>query len=425
MSKKPRLSLQAMFYRIAQLLPFKKDGSLMTSFALALFLLLLAGYLFSGLLQKLEAPIKTVTAVEYESVNGYYSSGYIVRDEIVLSGGQAITALTVSEGQKTSLGQPVALEYHSSEAQQLQQQIAELTEKLTQLQYAAGSAFAPDQATMDIQIRGTLVDAAVLVNRGRMSALREMSPELKGMILRRFSDSATSAELQQQIRSTEEEISALRQQVSGRITTVTAPRAGYFSGTTDGYETVLTPASMAALSVADVENLSGAAKAAPAVGKIITGETWYYVTVLPARYLQDLPEGNTVTVSFAQELPSGSIPMKVHHVGQEENGKFVAIFSCGHYMQDITLMREQSADIIIHQQNGLRVPKEAVRVRDDNPGVYVLEGVEARWKRVTILLDNGETYLVTLDKSQTSFLWPGDEIIVSGVDDLRNGMVIF
>ena len=100
--------------------------------------------------------------------------------------------------------------------------------------------------------------------------------------------------------------------------------------------------------------------------------------------------------------------------------------------------------MVFSSYSGLRVPKEAVRVMtrsqiyqetadasDDltmEPeqtyvGVFVLEGSTAAWKTIRILHDNGESYVVELDKSSTDHLWPGDEIIV-GARNLYDGKVV-
>ena len=93
-------------------------------------------------------------------------------------------------------------------------------------------------------------------------------------------------------------------------------------------------------------------------------------------------------------------------------------------MQDVTLLREQSADITFASYSGLRVPKDAVRVDEKGqPGVYVLEGASAKWKPITILHDNGESYVVKLDKTSTDNLWPGDEVIVNA-KNLYDGKVV-
>ena len=92
--------------------------------------------------------------------------------------------------------------------------------------------------------------------------------------------------------------------------------------------------------------------------------------------------------------------------------------------QNVTLLRQQSADVVFNSYQGLRVPKDAVRVEDGGQtGVYVLEGATARWKPITILHDNGESYVVELDKTSTANLWPGDEVIIHA-KNLYDGKVV-
>ena len=56
-------------------------------------------------------------------------------------------------------------------------------------------------------------------------------------------------------------------------------------------------------------------------------------------------------------------------------------------------------------------------------GVYVLEGAEAKWKSIHILFDNGDSFIVELDKSSTKNLWPEDEIILT-TGEIFNGKVM-
>ena len=100
------------------------------------------------------------------------------------------------------------------------------------------------------------------------------------------------------------------------------------------------------------------------------------------------------------------------------------VLSCSDYIQNITLLREQSADVVFQSYAGLRVPKNAVQLDENNqPGVYILESATAKWKPVTLLYDNGESYVVELDKENTDNLWPGDEIIVEA-NELYDGKVV-
>ena len=94
------------------------------------------------------------------------------------------------------------------------------------------------------------------------------------------------------------------------------------------------------------------------------------------------------------------------------------------FLKELTLLRQQAAELEFTSYSGLRVPKKAVRTQEDGAvGVYVLEGAIARWKPIRILHDIGESYIVELDKESTSNLWSGDEIIVSG-KNLSDGKVV-
>ena len=92
-------------------------------------------------------------------------------------------------------------------------------------------------------------------------------------------------------------------------------------------------------------------------------------------------------------------------------------------LQNVTLLRQQSAEIVFTSYAGLRVPKSAVRVENGQTGVYILEGTLAKWKPITILHDTGESYVVTLDTSSTNNLWPGDELIINA-KNLYDGKVV-
>lgn len=48
-------------------------------------------------------------------------------------------------------------------------------------------------------------------------------------------------------------------------------------------------------------------------------------------------------------------------IGQEENGRCVAVFRGNTYLQELTLLRRQSAEIVLDSTDGIRVPRAALR----------------------------------------------------------------
>ena len=401
-----------------------KQGKIYTKVILWLFLGAVVCYFGYYIFSAVYAPLTTATAIEYEAGSGSYTTGYVVRDEQVVLSHYDITTLLVAVGERVSMGQSLATGYRSTDAQDRQGQIQELEHQLEQLQYAyAYSADAADQAVLDSEIQLQLEDMNQYVARRDMNSAVDRSASLKGLILRRTSSDADNAAMSQRIADLKQQLEDLRAASSADTRTVAADRSGFFSGTVDGFESVLTVDALQKLTLAQLQSLEPEEVPETAIGKIIPSSTWYYVTSVPASLLQDVRKGDAVPVTFAS-VSNDNLTMTVERLGDEENGQQLLVLSCDRYMQDMTLLREQSADVVFSSYSGLRVPKDAIRVTDDQrTGVYILEGSAAVWKYVTLLHDNGESYVVELDKSSTDNLWPGDEIIVGG-RDLYNGKVV-
>lgn len=401
-----------------------KQGKFYTKLILWIFLAAVVCYFGYAVFSTIYAPLTTVTAIEYEAGTGSYTTGYVVRDEMVVRSAYGITALLVSEGERVSRGQALATGYRDESAQARQAEIETLEGQLEQLTFASSySADAAGQAVLEAEISTQLTDLSQYLARGDMNSVRDRTAALKGLIIRRMSTEEENAALDQQIEALQTEIAALQADAHYDTTLVTAGKSGTFSGTVDGYETVLTVDFLSTVTVSSLAAVQPIDPPEDAVGRLISGNTWYYVTVVPADQTASVETGDQVPVTFASQFYE-SIPMTVERLGEEQQGERIIVLSCDKYMQDATLLRQQSADIVFSSYAGLRVPKEAIRVDEDGQvGVYVLEGSNAVWKSVNILHDNGETYVVELDKSSVDNLWPGDEIIVAG-RDLYDGKVV-
>lgn len=401
-----------------------KQGRQYTKLILWILLAAIAVYFGYSVISSLYEPLTTVTAVEYEAGAGYYTTGFVVRDEAVIQSSYDITVLSAAEGEHVSAGASIATGYLTDGAQQRQSRIQTLRAQLQQLNFAYQySANAADQAALDAEIKSSLAAMSRYTARRDMNSASDLAPELKGLVLRRSSDDTDADSLQLQIDALEQELDDLLSQAENDTKAVRVSAAGYFSGVVDGYESVLTPDMLDTLSVPDYQALQPKPVESGAIGKLIHGDTWYYVTAVPADEAREVKAGDSVQVTFARDFYE-KIDMRVERAGNNEAGYRLLVLSCDRYMQNVTLLREQSADVIFASYPGLRVPKDAVRVDENGqPGVYVLESAVARWKAVTILHDNGESYVVELDKTKTSNLWPGDEVIVNA-KNLYDGKVV-
>lgn len=403
---------------------YERKGSGLLSIAVCSIAGALLVWLGFGIFSGMDKPIQTVQAVEYTAHAGHTADGYIVREEKVLLSPREINSVLLAEGQKTAAWQPVAVGYTTLAAQQQRISVSELESELEQLNYAGSGSTVYDQALMDGEIQDLLLQAAKNLNRGDFAALEKDAPYLKGLVLRRYSTEEELATIRQQAENTKSRIRSLQLDLTGSVEEVLCPAAGYFSAVVDGFETLLTPATMTTLSVDQFRALAPQSTHERAVGKLITGDLWYYLCAVPQEQLKDVQPGDTVAVRFGGENHR-STEMKIVHMSQQSDGQCVIALSTDRYMPDMTGLRQLRAEVIFRSYSGLRIPKQAVRVDDRGKiGVYVLEGPNVTWKTVELLYDNGESYIVRLDKSSTDHLWPGDEVIVSAAG-MFEGKVVF
>ena len=126
------------------------------------------------------------------------------------------------------------------------------------------------------------------------------------------------------------------------------------------------------------------------------------------------------------------LPVTITRISAAENGKCVIVLKSTRYLSYMTLLREQNAELIISAYDGLRVPKNALRVDENGvSGVYCLVGRVAYFKPVSIVYQGSDYCLVepgTIEaatESQKSLytLRPNDEVIVSA-GELYNGKVV-
>ena len=126
------------------------------------------------------------------------------------------------------------------------------------------------------------------------------------------------------------------------------------------------------------------------------------------------------------------LTVKLSRVSAEENGKCLIVVQSSRYLSYMTMLREQNAELILNEYDGLRVPKNALRVDEKGvSGVYCLIGRVAYFKPVSIVYQGSDYCLVKPGKieaateSQQSLytLRPNDEVIVSA-GELYNGKVV-
>ena len=409
-----------------------KQGKSLITFVMVAIAAALCVYFGFYAFRTLDDPYTTTLAYQYTANDSVEADGMLARQELVLTAEGGIVEVTRSEGEKVGVGQTVALVYRDSQAQADQAELDALEQEVRVLEYAVtDTGNVESAARLDEDIIQAVVSLRSSAALGDYNDLEEQVRDLKSSVLKRgytYGDGVTSADLSARLQELKSSYSALSQKNSSATTRVRAGQSGIFSSLVDGYESVLTPQSVFQLTPASLRELmAGSGSGGGGVGKLITSDRWYFVTILSEDVTQRLREGNTAKLRFTGDF-SQDVDMRVDQIGPAQEGKSVVVFSSDRYLARTTLLRRQTAELIFDSWSGLRVPKEAVRmvtvtyedkttgetVEENRLGVYTLVGGRVEFKRVEVVTEGGGYYVVRAVGTGSSALRAGDEVIVQG-----------
>ena len=211
-----------------------------------------------------------------------------------------------------------------------------------------------------------------------------------------------------------------------------------FSGLVDGYESQLTPESVTQLTPSALQSLidNPAGEDSTSLGKLITSDTWYFAANLPREAADRLKEGDRAVLRFSGEL-NRDVEMQVDRVGATEGEVTLVVFSCNRYLTLTTLLRHQTAELIFESWEGLRIPKEALRLVDfvqeagddssappvtvTKTGVYAFVNGRSEFREVSVVHEGSDYYVVR--PIGRKILRNGDYIITEGTG-LQDGLLI-
>lgn len=409
-----------------------KNSTLAMRLTMAVIFLAVIAYFGFNMAAYFMDPYTTTAAYSFTGENAVSVSGYVVRNEEVLTGGGELVYSNRAEGERVGEGGTVALIYQSAQALDDANALRSLEEQLEQLRYAQTLASGTKaSARLDDEIRDALLAFRQSLAGGKASSAGDTASALRTAVLKRSYAYSGTGDLEAAIAGLQEQISVLSAAADPSTSRVTAPKAGLFSSLVDGYESVLN-LEMLEMLTPERYNEIQPAEGAAGVGKMVYGSKWAFVTLMDAGDVGRMAKGDTVTLRFQKGLDR-DMSMRVESVSPQQNGQRVVVFSSEKYLGLTTLLRRQNAQVIFDTYSGIRVPRSAVRVENlpvtdeegnpllDSAGqqktesftcVYCLWGRYARRKPVQVLWQEEDYLLVVPDE---------DALAQTGSDNSREG----
>lgn len=246
----------------------QKSGGLELRIFMALVFLGVLVYFVVQALNYVQDPLATTLAYPYQVEVALDLSGYVVREEQVLSDDlSGLLRIQRTEGERVSAGGVVAAVYDDQASLERQLEADALAERLEQLQYAQ-SLTKGTVTKLDEQITRRILDYRRCVTGDRLGEAEEAASELQALVIKRDYSEA-GEDLPLRIQELETQLESLRAQASGAIRRITAPTAGLYSAETDGFESVLTPESLKEMTPSRLASLRPETEAVSRVGKLV------------------------------------------------------------------------------------------------------------------------------------------------------------
>ena len=374
-----------------------------------LLLAVLMGYTGYQVIENLTRQIRTVDALEVTVEDKISATGWFIRGQTVVEGETGFSAeYLVSDGEKVSKGQNIAVFFNDDGARRTYDSVRVLQDRLSAMEYAYSMLTSgTDSAKLDQLIFDDMTAIA--------AALAQDDRPLRRFL--HWSDCRSGSEADREV--FESRISELKgrideeqKQVLSGSSRLKAPTSGYFVSGTDGYETVLTPDMLDGITPDMLEQLAPVAEG-EGVGTVTTGFCWYYAAALTAEQATVLQQRGTARVSFP-ELGGGEITADIVRLQTCDDGRAVLVLKSDRMNPEYLTARRQDIDIITHVYTGLKVPARALRQNDGRWGVYVLDGSVVVFKPVSWVYQTESYYLVPTAESAKAGLYRYDRIIVQG-----------
>jgi len=386
------------------------------------------------------------------------AEGFAIRDETVLDGSyNGVLNYRVASGTRVSQDGVIADIFQSENDAATQNMIDGLTREIDSLRQLSkpSDLFVSNPAMIGSQIYNALGDISLETCASNFTGLGILKDDLQNALSRKqvIAGEESAEDYAQRVEDLEAQLDSLEMKGAKAVGYITAPRAGYFIDSVDGFESVMEPDLVKNITVSQAKKLLEQEEpvhtSSGAIGKICADFTWRLVCVIPDSEMFKFEGVDKVTL----DIPFASaeaIPARVAARNRDSStGESAVVFECEYIDADLAAVRNETVHISVRTYEGVLVSQKALRfedveytvtgedgnavtkVRENVKGVYVKYAGRLHFVQVftekdingyavcrTTLTDEEKESLVTDNTVQLY-----DEVVVEGTN-LYDGKVV-
>lgn len=372
--------------------------------------------------------INTELAVVHSVYESIETEGLVYRTETLVpavTDGEPYYA--IENGTRVAKNSVIASVYADADSGRIEQQIAEI-----EAQIAAFKAIKADaesgRLSLDIineQTANALLQLISTTEGGNLIGASDYAFTILSLLSKKSLVTGKDVDLPAKIQELEAEKAELKSLYQKPTSNIKAPVAGYFADKVDGYETVLSTNDLAKLTTSVLQETMNTPPQTDisACGKIVSGYEWYMACTVPDSYYNMLSVGRTLSLRMSLVLDE-SVPVTVYACNKDNKGNMAVVFRCDRMSAELSTIRKESVEIQLVEHTGLKVPKDAIVVNEDQQvGVYIRSGNVVAFRKIEQQYSQPADYAICKIINEDGYLQMYDDIIVGG-RDLYDGKII-
>ena len=364
--------------------------------------------------------IKTQIVQHGEMEKSYEFDALIIRDETVVTAERSgILETMVGENEMVRKNKHIASIYESEVDEAAKKKLISINERIEEIQNALAnnSKNYADSFHIESAIDSKLKEAALASKEHNASKLSAVKSELGLLNDRKNTVSDSNGYSEKTLAELKEEKAEYESKLSGSKQDLYSPVSGIFSTKIDGYEELVTSEAIGKMTPGDFESILKTKVTqknidkSKVVCKIIDSFEWSVAVVVTENELSSLETGDTVYVRMKDSADEAQAV--ISYISAPENGKYLLIATSDVSCDWANTERVTKVDFVKNKYKGLKIPSEALRVKDGTTGVYtVVDGI-VKFKKVNVYYKDGKYAIAEENNANTGGLLLYDEVIVS------------
>lgn len=362
-------------------------------------------------------PITTASAEYYTAVEGFNISGIVIREEkIITADTNGVLHFTVADGERAAKNGIIANIYSDANASVTVNRIEQLKTRIADIEEMQGYN---DVEAADINLANNKVDNSLNtllrgIASGDFSRVEADSAELLTNISRRQMITGEQTDFSARLDELKSELESLNASLPQPIGSIKTDESGYFVSSVDGYETVLSCENIDAVTPEYIESLKADTTPQDAIGKIVSGYTWYIASEVSISDSLKYKQGDNLTLKTTlKSTPQLDVTVEKINTSQSDDTA-VIIFACQQMNSELAAIRKCNMTIINNTYSGLKIPTKALRFQNEQTGVFVRSGMALKFVGVNVIYRTDEYIICEQQVSNESVLRLYDDVVVKG-----------